>query len=65
MIPLLIPLPAYALHDYLLLIVAHFKSRTMERRERTLKAFWAFPKALRSISLETFLLRQRAGCEWV
>lgn len=52
-------------HYYLLLIIAHSVNRTLEMHERTLKGFWASLKALRSISLETFLLRQRAGCEWV
>jgi hypothetical protein len=52
-------------HYYLFLIIAHFKSRTMEIQEKLWKHLGAFPKALKSISLETFLLRQRAGCEWV
>lgn len=52
-------------HYYLFRIIVHFKSPTMRKRVKTLKEqLVPSPKALWSISLETFLLRLCIGCEW-
>lgn len=55
----------YEVHYYLFRIIVHFKSPTMKRHVKTLKEHLVpSPKALWSISLETFLLRLCIGCEW-
>lgn len=52
-------------HYYLFRIIIHFKSPAMKKHVKTLKEHLVpSPKALWSISLETFLLRLCIGCEW-